>query len=357
MKHFFELIQVALGNREQLTAALSSKEWGQLYSLANKQSLVSFLIDGLNKLPESQRNLGQSLLLEWIGSGLQTENYNRLQNERSKELYERFKKAGYRSCILKGQGTATYYEHPEHRQCGDIDIWVDGERDEILKYITERELVTDGIDVQHTNVQFFSDVEVEVHFLPSFMYSPVNNGKLQRFFAEKTEEQFKNYDSHLGYARTTVDFDLVFSLVHIYRHVFSEGIGMRQLIDYYHILIHSDDKQRTDAIKVLDTLGMTRFAGGIMWILRECFGMKESFQLCPENADYGKFLLSEIMIAGNFGHYDTRVKKIDSHKRLKRGFSQFRKNLRFMQYYPSEVLWSPFWKLWHWCWRKWKGYL
>ena len=85
--------------------------------------------------------------------------------------------------------------------------------------------------------------------------------------------------------------------------------------------------------------------------------MKKEFLLCLVNVKHGEFLLSEILTAGNFGHYDDRMKRIDHNKRFARGIVQFKKNLRFVCYYPSEVLWSPFWKLWHWGWRKRKGYL
>ena len=94
-----------------------------------------------------------------------------------------------------------------------------------------------------------------------------------------------------------------------------------------------------------------------MLILRDCFGMKEDWMLCPANESHGKFLLSEIMTAGNFGHYDERTKQISKDRKFKRGFVQLKRNLRFVNYYSSEVLWSPFWKLWHWGWRKRKGYL
>ena len=146
-------------------------------------------------------------------------------------------------------------------------------------------------------------------------------------------------------------------MVHVYRHIFSEGIGLRQLVDYYYILQRSTEEQRQDAFDVLTNLKMKSFVGGIMWILMERFGMKAYYQLCPVNERHGKFLLSEIMTAGSFGHYDNRTKQVSKDKKFERGFVQFERNLRFVSYYPSEVLWSPFWKLWHWCWRKEKGYL
>ncbi len=169
--------------------------------------------------------------------------------------------------------------------------------------------------------------------------------------------QFENEDKQAGFVHTTIDFDLVFSMVHIYRHIFSEGIGLRQLMDYYYILKHSTEDQRKEAFLMLKSLGMNGFVGGIMWILREYFLMDETLLLSKPNMRYGKYLLEEIMICGNLGQYDERMMKVDKNKRFKRGFVQLKRNLRFVGYYPSEVLWSPIWKLWHYCWRKQNNYL
>lgn len=356
---FFEQIQIAIGNKVGFDKAPTDKEWGQLFELARKQSLVSVALGGVNIITEgdSSQKPPMNVLFEWIGFQQQTIAQNKLQNKRSKELYEIFKIAGFRNCVLKGQGTALYYEHPEYRQCGDIDIWVKGDRDEILNFARKNGYHIGRIDIKHSDIDFFEDVPVEVHFLPSWMYNPLTNKKLQRFFEVQSKRQFGNYDIEAGFTHTTVEFDLVFSIVHIYRHIFSEGIGLRQLMDYYYILIHSNQEQRKEAIEVLKSMKMGKFVGGIMWILRECFGMKEEYLLCSVNDRHGKYLLSEILTAGNFGQYDERILRIDKENRFERGFVQLNRNLRFVGYYPSEVLWSPFWKLWHWCWRKKKGYL
>ncbi len=356
---FFELIQIAIGNKAGFDKAPTEKEWGELFDMACMQSLVSVALEGVNKLKTANPNLNIdiNLLLEWIGIQQQTIAENKNQNQRTKELCEIFRKGGFQSCVLKGQGTALYYEHPEYRQCGDIDIWVKGDRDEILNFARKNGYHIGHIDIKHSDIDFFEDVPVEVHFLPSWMYNPSTSKKLQKFFKAQSERQFDNYDADASFTHTTVVFDLVFSIVHIYRHIFSEGIGLRQLMDYYYILMHSSVEQRKEAFEVQKSLKMAKFVGGIMWILRECFGMKEEYLLCAVNEQHGKYLLSEILTAGNFGQYDGRMLRIDKEKRFERGFVQLKRNLRFVGYYPSEVLWSPFWKLWHWCWRKKKGYL
>lgn len=356
---FLELIQISIGNKTGFDKAPAENEWAKLYNLACMQSLASVVLEGVNKLSERDSLLKppMDILFEWIGIQQQTVAHNKLQNQKTKELFEILNKAGYRSCVLKGQGTALYYEHPEYRQCGDIDIWIDGDRDGILNFARKNGYQVGHIDIKHSDIDFFDDVPVEVHFLPSWMYNPSTNKKLQKFFDEQSERQFGNYDSTVGFAHTTIEFDLVFSIVHIYRHIFSEGIGLRQLMDYYYILMHSSKEQRKEAFEVLESLKMIKFVGGIMWIMRECFVMKEDYLLCPVNGRHGQYLLSEILVAGNFGQYDERMVRIDKEKRFERGIVQLKRNLRFAGYYPSEVLWSPFWKLWHWGWRKRKGYL
>ena len=130
-KLFFELIQISLGNKDGFDRLPSNREWQALFDLACKQSLESVLLEGVNRLKNAipNANIDQNLLLEWIGVGLQTESLNKVQNERAKLLTALFAKNGFRSCVLKGQGTALYYDKPESRQCGDIDIWIKGHTD------------------------------------------------------------------------------------------------------------------------------------------------------------------------------------------------------------------------------------
>ena len=355
--HFFALIQVSIGTREKLSYFPSNEEWDYLYKLAEMQSITGITFRGLELSVKSFHCKAPDILFEWIGALQYIRNQNAVQILRSQEISALFSNAGFRNCILKGQGTATYYQNPNDRQSGDIDIWVDGDRDEILSFVRSQGYDINSIDFKHSDIAFFDDIPVEVHFRPSWMYNPISNRRLQRFFHENSVQQFKNFDSHRGITRTTADFDLIFSMVHIYRHVFSEGIGLRQVMDYFFILKNSTKAQRDESCRVLKSLGMANFVGGIMWILKTCMGIAEELLLCSPNKKYGTFQLNEILISGNFGRYDDRFLRIEKTRRFERGLVQFRRNLSFVRYYPSEVLWSPIWKLWHYYWRKRKGYI
>ena len=146
----------------------------------------------------------------------------------------------------------------------------------------------------------------------------------------------------------TLAFNRVYILVHIYRHLFHEGIGLRQLLDYYFVLHQGfTEEERTETMRTLRSLRMQRFTAAVMWVLQEVFAMDDRYLLTDPNEEEGRFLLSEIMLAGNFGHYDVRIKR--SAKVTEWGLFCRRvgRNLRFLRSYPSEVLWSPFFKLWH----------
>lgn len=354
---FFELLRLSLGTQHQLTDIPSCKEWEKLYEISVKQSLAGVMFHGFEKMMENSSTSKPSILYHWIGLRESIINQNHLQNRRAKELYEIFSSGGFKSCVLKGQGTACYYDYPDLRQCGDIDLWVEGSRDDIVRFCKSKKVIIDSVDIKDSTIHFFPDVPVEIHFCPNCMFNPWKDRKLQSFFRSLADCQFNAYDKSLGFSHTTIEFDLVYSLVHIYRHIFSEGIGLRQLVDYFYILKHSNIQEREQAFRTVKGLGMKSFAGGIMCILREKFGMDKSLAICASNTHHGNFLLKEILIGGNFGHYDPRYHLAGKDKKFKRGIAMLRRNLHFVCLYPSEVLWSPVWKIWHWCWRKHKGYL
>lgn len=366
---FFQLTQVAIGMRERLSCTPSEREWGELYAMAKKQSLVGVCFAGVQKLSydKDNENLSELLYLKWMGMAAKIQQRTEVITKQCIVLQQRFAAEGYRSVVLKGQDYARYYGNEKLcklRQSGDIDLWVDGDRDEVIAWVRKEGVEIGYIDIKHSDMQFFSDTGVEVHFQPSWMYCPKTGKRLRRWF-EKYKgfseiEKFEGYipfERHEGILVPSLDFSLVYAVVHIYKHFFSEGIGLRQVLDYYFLLLHANKAQKQEAMKVLKSLHMKRAVRGIMYLLVVCFGMEREQLLCEEDAMLGKFLLQEMMICGNFGHDDDRFKHLDKSLRWQRGFIGLKRNWKYLRYFPEEVLWSPIWKVWHYCWRKKKGYL
>ena len=346
---FVELLHVYLGVRDSLSLTPSDGDWKYIYTCALKQTLLGVAFSGVEKLPQSQRP-SQAVLSKWIAQVIQIEKANNRLNIRLRELDEVCKKHSLKSCLLKGQGVANLYPNPLRRQSGDIDLWIRGKIDDTIMVFSTFSPLTD-ICHHHAHCNIFQDTDVEIHFLPCWMYSPITNRRLQSFFQSKEDAQFANYNESLGVNVTDVSFDLVFSAVHIYRHLFTEGIGLRQLLDYYYILSKSTLNQRVEAFKILKSLKMTRFASALMYVLSKMFNMSREWMYVDPDDSVGQFLLNEIILAGNFGKYDSRITW--RQKGLVAVYlNRIGRNFRFLKYFPSETLWAPFWKIWHYIWRR-----
>lgn len=359
IQSFFWILQLAVGKHIKNAIHIKENDWHSIYEIATKQSLVGVMLEGIQRLSEidNSQKPPLKLLYEWTGIAEHIKLQNKLMDERSAMLTRILNSWGYDSCILKGQGVARLYPKPELRQSGDIDIWVNGGRDDVVKVLKEQCIGLSYIDYVNCHAGFFNDAEVEVHFKPTWMCDPFTDRKFQKWIDTNKTAQMANYDKEIKFSYPTIEFNLVFSLIHIYRHVFQEGIGLRQLMDYYYILTHSSNEERVNAYATLCSFGMQRFVVAVMYVLRIVFDMDETLLLCEPNKDEGEFLLSEIMRGGNFGHYDDRNTYVSEEKRFLRGLNNFKRNIRFLRRYPSEVIWMPLWKTWHYLWRKKKGYL
>lgn len=369
---FFELLQVAIGNRSALSQTPTLMGWGELYALAKKQAMVGITYRGIEQLPDSQRP-PKALLIQWHLSTERIKALNADLDRKALEVANNFLKDGFRSLVLKGQGISKLYilrDHEnvnenscleselsikEYRTPGDIDIWLEGDRKKILGYVCQHVKECDP-SYHHVDYPISDNVEIEVHFTPSWMNSSFTNRRLQKFFdthcpwsAANSQEPI---DSYSEIPTPSAAFNRVYVLLHIYRHLFYEGIGLRQLLDYYFVLQQGfTEEERQETMRTLSSFKMERFTGAMMWVLQEVFGMDNRYLLTTPDEREGRFLLNEIMLAGNFGKYDERLQYEKGEGELSRAIRKVRRNFRFVSNYPSEVLWSPIFKLWHYFWR------
>ena len=101
----------------------------------------------------------------------------------------------------------------------------------------------------------------------------------------------------------------------------------------------------------LKWLGLWKFAGAVMYVLREVMGLDEKRMICAPDERRGRLLLEEIMAGGNFGHYDERNHL--GQGALWHNIQRFRRDWRMLRFYPSEALSEPLFRACHFLWR-WK---
>ena len=358
MNPLFELIQFSIGTRDDFPSAPDSVEaWKALLQQVAEHSLVGITFPAIRKMSTTGA-VPVEIYYPWEVAVRKIISKNQWQRKAVAELYHLFLDNGFRNCILKGQAAAAYYPQPSLRQSGDIDIWLEGSRETIMEYLRSRYEVYKTRYI-HCEAKVLDNVRVEVHFTPSWMFSPFANRRLQRWFASHSDGQFSHFDDRLGCNVPTTVFNAVYMLLHIYRHVMEEGIGLRQLLDYYYVLKRLDETGRQAVVRDLKQLRLYRFAGAVMFVLRSSFLAEESILICPPDTRLGKLLQESILESGNFGHSDPVFSNPDSKTEgiLAHGWRKIKRNLRYLLLSPSEILWMPWFVTWQYFWRRKHGYL
>ena len=447
-KIFFDFLRFCIGSAKEIPDSLKEVDWKELYAIAKKQCLVGILFDGIKKLPAEYVEMKKELLLQWMAESQMLEKANVRLNDAAIQVSEWFRKKGFRTCILKGQGNALMYPNPYFRTPGDIDIWVEGGDKRVISFVRS---ISPHEKACYHHIEFpsYKGVEVEVHYRPSFMLYFWHNRKLQKYYERVKEEQF-SHRVMLGeqgeIAIPTAEFNLIFQLTHIFSHLMNEGIGLRQLVDYYFVICdfykvyHISSKitpslftlkegstshpdpftlrgeggnrptrcseplrskdggpskvspdcagwdrldgsgdmtsdsagasatvARSSSVanssfapnsssssfaaaidrvqEELKELGLWKFAGGIMYIMQEVFGMPASRLIVPPNEKYGKFVLNEVLEAGNFGRHDARNRF--GRSQLGHNLQRVYRDIRLVKYFPVEALCEPLFRVWH----------
>ena len=356
----FEFVRFSIDDNVTQFKSTDDLDWEAMYDFAIRQTLVGVLFHGIERLKRLSlakvRLPEKQLLLKWYMHAERLRSRNKTMNTNAVTLYNRFRQDGFEGCILKGQGVACFYPDPYSRTSGDIDIWINAEQQQIIDYVNR---ITPGQRQRYIHIDFpvFKDTEVEVHFTPSYMYAPWANRRLQHWFRKEASTQFSNMialpDGAGNICAPTASFNRIFILSHIYKHLFSEGIGLRQLMDYYFVLKGGfTPEQNTKDRQILKQLSMYEFAGAVMYVLQTVFGLEERLCIVESDQKAGAFLLSEILQSGNFGHYDSRFGDTEHETKWNRYVRMTRRNLHFVTSYPAEALSEPVLRTWFFLWKK-----
>lgn len=352
-RKFLNLMRLALSGTPT-TDSITPGEWREIYRTAAKQAVTTVIADAADKLPQTQMP-PKEVAMKIAAVAIHAERQNKALNKACCEITGYFAQKGMRSCILKGQGNATMWPNPMRRHPGDIDIWVEGGVKKLLPAARQMG-IREKVCYHHVGITPYKGIEVELHFRPGFMQNPIHNARLQRFFAQNADKAFCNKTAlphSAGYICTpTNSFNRIQQLAHIINHFGHEGIGLRQVADYYWLLCQGFTAEENAADReMLKRLGMTRFAQALMWILHNRLGLDDKHLMVSPDEKRGRFLLEEIMMSGNFGHADTRVSRKTRSNALLKNIERLKRDFRLIRFYPTEMTAEPFFRMWHFGWR------
>ena len=361
-KEIVDFLKYCLGNKADMSEAVVKMDWRRLFAFAKKQTIVGICLDGIERLgkeyPEqmAQNPGGKDMLQAWMGRAMQIRMMNMKVNRVAAKLHAQLRGEGLRCCVLKGQGNALMYPNPYARTPGDVDMWVNASREKIIDYAESHFEIGDDIRYHHLETSL-DGVSVELHFFPCTMNNPVYNRRLQKWFGRNADLQCSNIvqlpDGAGEIAVPTATFNAIYQLCHLYHHFFDEGIGMRQMVDYYYVLTNLSLNDSGGAVlrRDLKQLGLWHFAGAVTYVLHEVLGLPEDKMVVPMDVRRGELLLSEIVDGGNFGKHASKYGHFTQQGAAKKYFLKIWRNMHFVRYYPAEALSEPVFRTWHFFWR------
>lgn len=355
---YLEFLKFCLNDNLPVPEGIATIKWHDLIDFGKKHAILGLFIptvlmrNGKLAIADFKGNKPtDDDVMEWMFEDLKLRKKSEILFGRTQKASDWFLENGFRNCILKGQGNAFMYPDPYLRTSGDVDIWLEGTRDEILAFTTKYyDMPASSL---HVHFPMFGDAEVEVHFRPSRFYNKRMTKALWAYFDEVAPSQFVNKatspDGLYSFFVPTNEFNTFYQLNHVFRHFINEGIGLRQIVDYFYLLRKRRDEGATPdddkkLVALLKRFNLHGFARAMMYVQMEVLGLDNKYIFTEPSRKKGEFMLDEILFAGNFGKYEERLhNKLDGVKgHLKRFLVLESFRLRLLKHFPGHAIWMPY---------------
>lgn len=282
---FLSLVKLGIGHRSALFDVV---DWQAIKALADKQGLTVVVVDGIEQLPDAERP-PKELLLQWIGEVFQSyENRYKLYLHAIAELAGWYNALGDKMMVLKGYACSLDWPKPEHRPCGDIDIWLLGKQKESDSLLAkEKGIKVDASHHHHTAFDWHG-FTVENHYDFVNVHAHKSSAELEKIFKQLGQD-----DSHAVEVNgekvylPSPNLHALFLIRHMVSHFAAAEITLRQVLDWaFFVEKHTKEVDWVWLDGMLDKFHMKEFVSCINAICVEDMGFPvnifPSVQFVPE---------------------------------------------------------------------------
>ncbi len=281
-----QLVRLGIGHNSDSICA--DVNWREVEALAQRQGLSAIIVDGIERLPEVQRP-PKGELLQMIGQVVQCYEYRYdLYRRAIVDLASFYREHNLKMMVLKGYSCSLNWPKPEHRPCGDIDIWLFGGQkkgDSLLK--SERHIKIDNSQHQHT-VFYWQDYMVENHYDFVNVYAHKSNVALEKVLKElgSDDSNFVDVCGEKIYFPSP-NLHALFLVKHMASHFASSEISLRHVLDWaFFVEKHNKEIDWNWLVDVLENFHMKDFFNLINGVCVDDLGfppeMFHNVQFLPE---------------------------------------------------------------------------
>ena len=256
---FLQLVKFGIGTSNDVRIS-NKTDWTQLKVLADEQGLSAIVLDALNTGSDQTNTMPLQMKLEWIGEVLQNYEGRYRQYEKAiSSLSSFYHQHGYKMMVLKGYSCSLDWPKPNHRPCGDIDIWQYGDyqkADELLK--TEKGIMVDDSHEHHT-VFYWRDFMVENHYDFIDVRHRKSSPQLEAIFKDLGKDD--SYSVAVCGEKIYLpspNLHALFLLRHAMEHFASTELTLRQLLDWaFFVEKHGKEVDWKWLMGVIEEFGMS----------------------------------------------------------------------------------------------------
>ena len=304
---FLSLLRAALFGEKPEASAFAEADWKQIFHLADIQTVSSLVLDGMGMLPPSVLRLTLGEKMKLAGKMQRMEQVNSLHRSVIVKIDKALKAEGISVVFMKGQTVALRYPSPLHRTPGDIDFVVSlADFERTMAVMEKLGKVDHGLVHEHHGMAWVDGVTVEPHYKVHNYQRPSTDRAMQEIFSSVFPTQLTHVDmdgNDVPILPPT--FESVFLISHMVNHVYEEGLGLRQAIDYAMFLHHCADKiDWMQHHEWLYRMRMERAWRIFTCICVEYLGLPLHSQVEPFSYNERKWtakMMEDILRVGNFG--------------------------------------------------------
>ena len=338
VQEFLYLIRLGIGHIGGIVP--KSVDWKVIKSIAEKQGLLAIILDGIERLPNTQRP-PQTILLQWIGGTLQEyEQRYKLYRKAISSLAGLYNKHGYKMMVLKGYACSQDWPKPEHRPCGDIDIWLFGHYKDADDVLSKDGIVIDSSHHHHTVFEW-QGFSVENHYDFINVHHHKSHVALEKVLKElgQDDSQYIELDGEKVYLPSP-NLHALFLIKHAVLHFCSTELTLRQILDWaFFVERHGKDVNWDWLLGILEEYGMLPFFNIVNAICVEDLGVDASIfpsvQFIPSQKDK---VLNEIFSYVFEDDITSNIFMRQFHR-----FQRWRRNGWKHELCYKESMWSAFW--------------
>lgn len=279
-------------------------DWQVIETIAKEQAVIPLVYNGT---VTAKLNIPSELSDKWKKRTM----YGVMKNERlmcaQEQIITQLTQNGIPCVVLKGSSVSRYYPAPDLRVLGDVDVLISKENIEKATDILQQlGYVLHGAD--HDFHLGFSrkDAYVEVHYDVTSL--PDNlAGQLTRLetahFLESTDSAALTSHTFPVLTETNQALSL---LLHMVRHMYETGIGLRQMCDWAMFLASPDsDVFAQSTLPVLSRCGLLQYANAATAVCISYLGLPHSHAAwCKIDEDICSAFLESVFCGGNMGRAD-----------------------------------------------------